>query len=177
MPLCLPPSEHLNNVSVVVGETAVLACRVEGDARYHSPLSLTPDPSPPIPHPSPLTPHPRVVWKGPGGCILPPSPRLTLHRGEGGLASLTLTACRSPPSPPSSPHSSPSSPISPLHTPLPPLPSSPPPKGGGWRGVPLPAGGGGGECEHLLPAHSGPQPRPAGPAQGPGAVIVHHSIA
>ena len=27
-------SEHLNNVSVVVGETAVLSCRVDGDARF-----------------------------------------------------------------------------------------------------------------------------------------------
>ena len=26
-------SEHLNNVSVVVGETALLSCRVDGDAR------------------------------------------------------------------------------------------------------------------------------------------------
>ena len=28
-------SEHLNNVSVVVGETALLSCRVDGDARWH----------------------------------------------------------------------------------------------------------------------------------------------
>ena len=28
-------SEHLNNVSAVVGETALLSCRVDGDARWH----------------------------------------------------------------------------------------------------------------------------------------------
>jgi len=59
--------EHLNNVSVVVGETAVLSCRVEGEAR--------------------------VVWKGPGGGLVTPSKRLALARGEAGSATLTITDC------------------------------------------------------------------------------------
>ena len=61
-------SEHLNNVSVVVGETAVLCCKVEGEGG--------------------------VVWKGPGGAVLAPSQRLGLAREEGGGALLTLTHCR-----------------------------------------------------------------------------------
>ena len=58
--------EHLNNQSVIVGETAVLTCRVLAG------------------------PGSEVVWKGPGGNLLTSSRRVEIERTDDGNASLTI---------------------------------------------------------------------------------------